>query len=128
MSVYSGQLTKQVIAESAMKIRGAFPSLPLPFFDVFADRIKDNQFTDERLKASINHVIDNCVYPSPTIAQFLSYDKRVKLYSYNDMLKMTETNAKAFEQYKSVRIGEATKPLFALIADIDNYNLQLWNK
>lgn len=128
ISIYSGALTKQTIAESTVKIKGAFPALPLTFFDVFADRIKDNKFTDERLIASVNYVIDNCVYPSPTIAQFLSYDKRVKLYSYNDMLKIAETNVKAFDQYKAVRIGEASKPMFALISDVENYNLTIWSK
>lgn len=128
MSIYKGELTNEVIAASAMKIKAAFPALPIPFYDVFADRIKENNFCDEKLKASTNHVIDNCIYPSPTVAQFLSYDKRIKLYSYDDMLKMAETNIKAFEQYKAVRVGEATKPMFALIADIDNYNLTIWHK
>ena len=88
MSIYRGELTKICLGESIMKLKQTFPSLPNDFYDVFSDRITDNKFNNDRLKASINHVIDNCVYPVPTIAQFISFDKHIKLYTYQDMMKM----------------------------------------
>ena len=126
VSVYSGKLTQIGIPESMAKLKKSFKTLDNGFFDVLSDRILENNFSDEKLKASINHVIDNCIYPSPTIAQFLNYDKTISVYSYDDMLKMFGANKKAFEMHKAIRIGERTKPMFADIADIETYKLELW--
>lgn len=128
LSVYKGELTKECIARSAVKLNRAFPALPAEFFDVFSDRIKDHSFNDERLKAAINHVIDNCVFPAPTVAQFISFDKRIKVYSYKDMLRMNEElSGKAFQYYKAVKIGNNKMPVWAHVNDIEEYKLKLWN-
>lgn len=58
-----------------IKVSQAFPTLPEPFYDLLCERIKEHGFTDERLKKSVNYVIDHCIYPTPTIAQFISFDK-----------------------------------------------------
>lgn len=129
LSVYEGELTKPVIVEMTVKIRQSFPALPVGFFDILSDRLIANNFTDQRLKDSVQHVIDNCIYPTPTIAQFISFDRRIKLYTYNQVLKMNdEFSGKIFQYYKSVRIGKNEFPVYAYINDIKEYNLELWNK
>lgn len=128
MSIYSGELTKMCIAKSTLKINQAFPSLPPEFFDIFADRIKENNFNDERLKAAVDHVIDNCVYPTPSIAQFISFDKNIKVYTYIDMINFVdEIGSKAFELYRPVRIGNNKKPVWVSVNDIEQYNLTEWS-
>src|SRR6056297_3560852 len=80
ISVYNDELTKEFAAKMTEKIVKTFPKLSSQFFDIFYDRIRDNGFTDKRLKDAVNYVIDNCQYPEPTIAQFISFDKTVKLF------------------------------------------------
>lgn len=127
MSIYKGELTPKFLAESVIKVRQAFPALPVDFFEIFSDRIKENGFDDQRLNDAIMHVIDNCVYPTPTIAQFISFDKRIKLYNYNQILKLNdELSGKAFEYYRPVRIGENEKPGYAHVNDIKEFKLTLW--
>jgi hypothetical protein len=87
ISIYSGELTAKCIATESKKIQSAFPSLPKTFFDLLSERIVLNNFSDERLKAAVGYLLDNFKYPTPTIADIISFDKRVKLYSYSDVLE-----------------------------------------
>ena len=129
ISVYSGEITKICIAENIAKLKLAFPSLELNFYEIFSDRIIANGFSNDRLKDAVNSVIDNCVFPSPTIAQFIAYDKHIKIYSYLDITKMLQYDAKPFETYKSVRLSnKQPKPMYAHINDVEKYKLDLWNK
>ena len=103
--------------------------MPAGFYDVFAERIIENDFNDERLAAAIKYVIDNCVYPKPTIAQFISFDKRITLYTYDQILKMINENSKIFDFYKAVRVDKTQQsPIYANINDVAKYSIELWNK
>lgn len=82
ISIYSGELTKECLAANVTSLKNAFPALNPAFYDVFMDRIKDNHFSNNRLTDAVQYVIDNCVYPQPTIAQFVSFDRKIKLYTY----------------------------------------------
>jgi len=128
ISIYNDSLSTKFIIESTIKLKKAFPALTKDFFDIFSDRIKENNYTDKRLEDSINYVIDNCVYPTPTIAQFISFDKKVKLFKYEEIVKMLNDNSNVFKSYKSVKIGNLSKPLYAHVTDIEQYGLELWNK
>lgn len=57
------------------KLKKAFPTLPEEFYDILCERIKEHELTDKRLIKAVNYVIDNCVYPTPTIANFILYDQ-----------------------------------------------------
>lgn len=127
-SVYSGKLSKKCIAENVVKLSQSFPALPPEFFNVFSDRIKAHNYNDERLKAAIDHVIDNCVYPTPTIAQFISFDKRIKLYTYDDVLKLNDQmNGTAFQEYRPVKYGDNPRPMYTSLNNIKEYKLTIWN-
>jgi len=70
------KITKQCLTNGIVVIKKAFPSLPLSFYDIFIERLKANGFTDDRFKEAVNHVIDTCKYPTPTIGNFISFKKR----------------------------------------------------
>lgn len=128
VSVYSGDnLTPEGLAKNIKTLQHAFPELDSNFHIVFADRIEDLKIGDNRLKDSINFVIDNCAYPKPTIAQFISFDKRVKLYDHRQMVELNnEMQGKAFTYHKQVVInGVDIKPIYANIKDIELYNLEV---
>jgi hypothetical protein len=109
LSLYSGELSQPVIAENMAKIKAAFPGLPVGFYAILAERLKEKNFCNDRLKDAVNHVIETCIYPQPTIANFLSFDKRKKLFTYDDMLKKVHENGSAIWQYhESIKINGLT--------------------
>ena len=119
LSIYKDELTKECIVECNLIIRQAFPTLTQGFFVQLNRLIKENSFTDQRLREATDYVISTCVYPQPTIAQFLSYDTRIDLYTYQDIVKMTDTNRHAFTDYKLVEsLGK-----YASVHDIKKYSL-----
>jgi len=69
-------------------MKAAFPELPAQFYEILSQRVKANKFTDEKLEDAINNLIDNFTYPKPTIADIISYDKRVKLHSYSQLCEL----------------------------------------
>lgn len=57
-------------------------------------------FTDDKMRDAINYVIDNCKYPIPSIAEFLSFDRVVKLYSYQEVSVLVTKNQASFEDFE----------------------------
>lgn len=125
ISTYAGKLTTKVILECTKKIKAAFPNLPAGFYDILSERIKENKFTDERLIDAVNNVIDNFVYPSPTIANFVGYDKKIRLYSYWEMINM---GPEAWELHKPVKFPDQEKLVWVGIGDIQKYKLKIFEK
>jgi len=100
ISIYSGTLTPEFAVKQTIRIKNAFPALPSEFIDILLERIKDNGFCDDRLKDAISHVIDNCKYPQPTIAQFISFDKTVECISYSKLVEMVNRGETKMENWK----------------------------
>lgn len=119
ISLYTGELTPKVVIESVATIKKAFPALPAGFYDVFTDRIKENGFCDDRLRDAVNSVIDNCVYPQPTIAQFISYDKRLKFKTWHEM-----TKEDCWGTYLPVQLPDRPKVIWVHANDIAAYKLE----
>ena len=111
--------------ESTLLIQNAFPTLPNGFYDVLYDMIKDEGFTDQRLKDSVKHVIKNCVYPQPTVAQFISFDKKIDLFTYDDMMKKTDTDKDAFKRFLPIKLPGVSYTLWAHKNDVEKYNLEV---
>lgn len=102
------------------RIAAAFPQLGGEFYVILAVRINELGIGDQRLMDAVNHVIDNCQYPQPTLAQFLNFDVKVKFYTYAEMLKLNdELNREAFRFYKRLESG-----MYASLNDIEKFNLK----
>jgi hypothetical protein len=104
ISAYKGELTKEVYARSVAKIKAAFPQLPNEFYAVLGERIKAKGFSDERLSDAVNNVIDNCQYPTPTLAQFLSFDKKIKLHTYDEVVKTVQPRMTISDLFSKVKV------------------------
>lgn len=123
LSIYSGELTAEGLAKAVGRLSKAFPGLTEGFHDVFADRIKEIGFSNDRLMDAVNHVIDNCQYPQPTIAQFIGFDKRVKMYDYQQIVNMNSDDGeyprKVFKYFSRLESG-----FYANNKDIEKYGLK----
>ncbi len=126
MSIYNDELTGENVIKQVAKIKKAFPALPEGFYDIFIERIKAKCFTDKRLKDAVNHVIDTCIYPTPTIAQYLIFDKTMKMYTYEQIVALNHEYKGIMQNYKATKIPGAYKPLWAHVADIEKYDLKFW--
>jgi hypothetical protein len=85
LSIYQGAFDPQKAAIELKKLQVAFPSLNSDFFNLLSERIVANGFNNERLHDAIAHLIDTFPYKEPKIADIISYDRKIKLYSYNDV-------------------------------------------
>jgi hypothetical protein len=127
VSIYSGPLTDSCLVKSVAVIKKSFPSLPISFYDILIDRIQANHFSNTRLIDAVNHVIDNCHYPTPTIADFISFDQKYKVFSYDEMLKKLDEmggDRKIWDLYKSVKLPGLPKPVWVHVNDIAKYNIK----
>jgi len=125
ISIYSGELTDNTLAFGLKKLSAAFPQLEPIFFNLLTERIKVNGFTDERLIDSINFLIDNFTYPKPSIANVISFDKRIKLYDYDEVAKLVTNKETRFENFAKIRrngtlfwIKKTDKELFKIQDEI----------
>lgn len=105
LSAYRGELTVRTATESVARIKAAFPALAPEFFKVFIERVREKGFDDKRLIDAVNHVIDNCQYPSPTLANFLSFDQRVKVFDYNQLCGLVLRQEASWSDFSKVRIN-----------------------
>lgn len=126
LSIYHGELTAQNTIKNVAKLKKAFPQLSENFYDVLLERFKEHKFSDERVEASINHVIDTCIYPQPTLAQFIEYDKNVKIYNYHDMIKIQNETGMAFKMHTKIRLPNVSRPMWARNEDVEKYQLLVW--
>lgn len=122
ISIYTGELTAQCLVKSIAMIKKSFPSLPIGFYDVFTDRLRANGFTDERLSDAVVNVIDTCVYPAPTIAQFISFDKRIKTFTYDQYCKFCDEGTGKY--YEPVKFKNRPVPVWIHVNDIVMYNIK----
>lgn len=112
MSIYEGELTQAEMAKCMARLKIAFPSLPKEFYGLLGNRMKEKGFTDDKMRDAINYVIDNCRYPVPAIAEFLSYDKVVKIFTYQEAAEMVTKGKVSFDDFEKREIdGEVFRIL-----------------
>lgn len=124
ISVYKGELTKGCVIKQIEKLKKAFPKASPGYFEVLKDRFVENHFCDERVIDSVNYVIDT--YEGwdklPNIANFIGYDRKVKLYTYKEVCENY-----SWDDLGAVDVG-LDKPRWAKKEDIERYKLNKWEK
>jgi hypothetical protein len=113
ISLYSDELTARGVMENVARIKRAFPQLKDGFYEILSDMIKKDGFTDQRLADAVDNVIRNCIYPEPTLAQFLSWDKKRRVISFEEAADLA---------YKA---GRNITDLFEQI-ELPNYKRKMW--
>ena len=88
MSLYQGSLSDMGVAKNMRKLQSAFPRQSKEFFNVLAERLIANGFTDERLTDAVNNVIDNFQFKELNISDIVRYDKKMRQYNYKEACKL----------------------------------------
>jgi hypothetical protein len=105
LSLYSGGiLTDTNIAVQLKKLQTAFPRQPAEFFNVLAERIVANGFTNERLNEAVNKVIDNFQYRELNVSDITRFDKKVKLYTYGGYCDLISRSLAVHEDFDTKQI------------------------
>lgn len=85
-----GEISKVKFAEAVIKIRAAFPKLKNGFFNILESELKNDDWTEKRLDDAIDNLVKTFKYPEPTLANILSYDKKVLFFTYQEILEMSK--------------------------------------
>jgi len=114
----------QSATKESIKLLMAFPQIEKQFADLLITRAKELNWTKQRLTDAINNLIDTCPYPQPTLANVLSFDKRIKTYTYEQMCNMAyEYGSSVWENYKRLD-DDVARGRYAHVGDIQQYNLK----
>jgi hypothetical protein len=120
ISVYHDEKIDQITFAHGMKdLKSAFPKLTADWYDLLKKRVIEKGFTKKRFFDAVNHTIDNCIYPEPTIAQILSYDVSVKSYTYNEILEFNNKMSGSMKDYICLKSGKWVRK-----ADAEKFNLE----
>lgn len=121
---YDDTLTKAGVAKEFKRLQAAFPQLEKNFYQVLMDRITENGYTDKQLHDAINHVIDNCMYPVPVIANVMSFKNKIKLYSYSDICNKVENMGRVvWNEYKPINVPGIDAKVWVSVIDYEKYKL-----
>lgn len=106
VSLYNGRSADpSEIAVGMKRLKVAFPKMDNAFFNLLAERVMDNGFSSERLKHAINHVLDNFQYKELNISDIIRFDKRVRLYSYNEVCVLVSKGQASFTDFEKREIN-----------------------
>ena len=105
LSLYSDTCaTPDEIAKSIKRLRAAFPKMGNGFFDVLYERLVKNGFTGQRLEDAVNHVIDGFQYKELNVADVVSFDKRAKLHTYNQMCNEIANGQSVMDDFQRLEV------------------------
>ena len=121
ITTYTGELTQENVVRNFARIKACFPAISPEFYKVLMERIKEKGFSDDRLSDSVNNLIDNFQYPNPTLANILSFDKRVKILDYNQVCNLIHKQEASFDNFSKIFIGE--KMFYVRTSDKEIYNI-----
>lgn len=106
ISRYNDELTPSNILVQMKRLSVAFPKQSPEFFNLLAERIASNGFTDKRLNDAVNNLLDNFSYKELNLSDIIKFDKRVKLYTYSDVCKMVTKGEVLMSDFEIYRIGD----------------------
>jgi hypothetical protein len=123
ISTYVGEVANpKDIAVAITKLSVVFPAAGQDFWNILAERIEANDFTEERLRKATEHVIDTFPYREPKISDIISFDRRVKLYTGQEFVN---AQAAGIHPSKFERISLDDENFFVLKSDLHKAGLKL---
>lgn len=127
LSIYNkGQLTSDKVLPLIGRLAVAFPQLDNNWFKVLKERLIANNFTDERFEASVNHVIDTFQYgKTPNIAEFISFDKEIEAFTYEQILEKLKEDKLVFLKYTMVNLNGLKR--YVRNEEVEFYQLKKWS-
>ncbi len=125
VSIYSDNIvTRHEAVKQIEKLKFAFPDIQNGYIALLTERILEHKFTKKRLQDAVNFCIDNFQYKLPNISNIISYDQKVKVYTYNDILDFNHITGTAFKDFKRIK-KTVNGSLYASVIDIEKFKLEM---
>lgn len=101
ISVYNDNLVNpKTIAASVAKLSIAFPKMSNDFFNLLAEMVVDEKFTENRMIDAVKHVIKNFQFKELNISDVVKFDRKIKLYTYNEVCSMVTSGKAVFDDFE----------------------------
>lgn len=105
MSLYQGEIAPKEFVEIKLKLlQIVFPDIDNGYMIVLLERMIAHRFTKERIADAISYVIDSCKYKRPSIAEIISFDRKIQTYSYQEIANKCAPGYSAFDHFERVKI------------------------
>lgn len=105
VSIYRGEpATAEEVFVGMNRLRTAFPKMSPEFFNLLSERVTAKKFTSARLRDAVNHLIDNFSYKELNVSDVIKFDKRHRLYTYNEVCALVGRGAARFTDFKVIEI------------------------
>jgi hypothetical protein len=130
LSIYGkGKVSAKVCANCIVEIKKSFPKLSAGWYDVLEKMLDEEKFTDQRLIDATKSLIRNCPYPEPSLSNIIGFDKSIKVYLWDDLLKITneyspESRKIYLNNYQAINFYGQQR--YAKKEDVERYNLPTW--
>lgn len=112
-----------------LRLVAAFPKMTETTATLIIERMADNGFSRNRAIDAVHHVIDT--YDGwdkvPNIANFIQFDRRIKLLTYAEITSGTNQGALSWDDYQPVDVG-LDKPRWARIEDVRKHQIKQWQQ
>jgi predicted methyltransferase len=76
------------VKNECKRLQAAFPQTPPQLILILTQRIVEKKISGQQITDAVNNLIDNYKYPVPTVAEILSWDKKVKLYKHSEVVEL----------------------------------------
>lgn len=101
MSLYrDAEASPADVAVAMGRLREAFPKMGNGFFNLLAERVMAGGFTASRLRDAVDHVLDTFRYKELNIADVVGFDRRARLYGYNEVCTMVSKGQASFSDFE----------------------------
>lgn len=95
-----GNVTPAVLATEIKKLKVAFPSRQAEFFNLLAERIVANRFSDDKLRDAVAKAIDTFSYKDINISDVIGFDRRIRLYTYGEICDQVSGHLAKFDDFQ----------------------------
>lgn len=127
ISIFTGELSDVVIFEQMKVLKIAFPDMQQDFTELLMKRIRANGFSNTRLIAAVENVVDSFTYKKLNIADIINFDVRVKFYTYKELESKVAAGEDLFSNYEVIDIGIG-KPVRVRKEDFVRYGFKRYVK
>ena len=119
LSLYQeGEISKEKFLEFKYAAKQLF-KLPDIFFVVIETAVKRDRWSEEKFIDAVQHFFEMKHYGMPQPADFLEYDKTIPIYTWEESIKIGQSNCVA------VDVG-LSRPRWVLKEHQEKFKLKLW--
>jgi hypothetical protein len=109
LSLYVGEKpTANDFKVAANRLSIAFPKMTKEFFLLLTEFVSNEGFTASRLKDAVTHVLANFQYKELNISDIVKFDRRAKLYTYDEVCTLVTQYKARFSDFEIRKINGET--------------------